>query len=251
MKYELKLPAICGDIAPLCMVAHAKALARATAGGTPFHRPTFNRSLSGFADDLLREAEFGRLQVCNALGTPSDVEALIEEAVRKGTLIEARSYVREPDWEKLHRENLPIAPGVWDFTHLDLGPTIPDVTSTRSSALHTHLKALNEWAATRGDEFTISHGGVEWVDERGLLSGDALKPMRPLPRIKKATLNDDDIIAAIKRRGIDPLQLPKAPLGNKPWPLSTQIGKELEITPGEMKKAFTRLRKDPARIKDV
>jgi len=33
--------------------------------------------------------------------------------------------------------------------------------------------------------------------------------------------------------------------------MSTQIGKELEITPGEMKKAFTRLRKDPARIKHV
>ena len=251
MKYEIKLPAISGDIVPLCMVADAKAHARATAGGTPFHRPTFNRSLSGFADDLLREAELGRLQVCNAWGTPGDVDALIEKAACEGTLMEARSYVQEPDWERLHRENLPVAPGVWDLTHLDLGPTIPDMTSTRSSALYTHLKALNEWAATRGDEFTISHGGVEWVDERGLLTGDALKPMRPLRRIKKSTLDDDNIIAAIKRREIDPLRMPKPPLGNKAWPLRVEIGKELEITPVQMKRAFTRLRKDPARIKQL
>jgi len=250
MTYEIKLPAISGDIVPLCMVANAKAHARATAGGTPFHRPTFNRSLSGFADDLLCEAELGRLQVCNAWGTPGDVGALIEEAARKGTLMEARSYVQEPDWERLQRENPPIAPGIWNFTHLDLGSTIPDVTSTHSRALYTHLKTLNEWAATRGDEFTISRGGVEWVDERGRLIGDAPEPTRPLGRIKKTPLDHDNIIAAIKRRKLDPLQMPKAPLGNKPWPLREEIGKELGLGRVAMRKAFTRLRKD-SRIKDL
>jgi len=244
MKYEIKLSAPCGDIVPLCKVADTKAQARATAGGTPFHMPTYRGSVSGFADDLLREAEAGRLQVCNAWGAPGDVEALIEVAAREGTLVKSSRYVIEPDWEKLHRKNLPISPGIWDLTHLDLGPTIPDLTSTRSSALYAHLKALNDWATTRGDEFTISHDNVTWCDERGILTGAEQQPTQQPPREKKTTLNDDNIIKALNHRKIDPMRVPKPPLGNKPWTLREEIGKELGITRAEMKKAFTRLRKD-------
>ena len=167
MKYEVRLPATRGDIVPLMMVVLAKALFRATAGGTDFHRPTYDGSSRAFADDLLQEARLGRLRVCDQWGVPSDADALLSKAKLTGDLVVVSRYLVEPDREKLHRENEPIAPGVWHLGHLDLGPKEVDWTSTHLGVLSTTLKWLNSWAMGRGDEFSISHEGVGWVDERG------------------------------------------------------------------------------------
>jgi len=47
MEYMLNLAAIYGDIIPLRLVAEAMASREATAGGTPFHEPTFSGRLTG------------------------------------------------------------------------------------------------------------------------------------------------------------------------------------------------------------
>ena len=168
MKYEVRLSAPWGDIVPLMAVASAKAQLRATAGSTDFHKPAYDGSFTKFADDLLREAKCGRLKVCDQWGVPGESDALIADAKQTGDLIVVRRYVIEPDWERLRRENEPIAPGVWNLAHLDLGPSEVDWTRTHLSALCTTLKWLNEWGASRGDEFTVTHEGLEWADERGI-----------------------------------------------------------------------------------
>ena len=168
MKYEIRLSAPCGEIVPLTVVASAKADRRATAGGTDFHNPAYDGSFTKFADDLLREAQCGRLKVCDQWGIPGECDALIADAKQTGDLMEVRRYVIEPDWERLRRESEPVAAGVWNFTHLDLGPSEVDWTSSHLSALCTTLKWLNEWGESRGDVFTVSHEGVEWADERGI-----------------------------------------------------------------------------------
>lgn len=76
----------------------------------------------------------------------------------------------EPDWERLRRENPPIGNGVlgpvYNFTHIDLGPTERDETLP-NICWNAKLKMLNEWAEKRGDHFTISNEGIGWIDERG------------------------------------------------------------------------------------
>lgn len=62
-------------------------------------------------------------------------------------------------------------------------------------------------------------------------------------RVKAATRQDDAIIDALKKRGIDPLTL-IPPKGNKPWLLRVEIGNELDLGKDVVRKAFTRLRKE-------
>lgn len=173
MKYEIRLSAPNGDIVPLGAVASEKAVARATAGHTPFHEPTYKGSFQGFAAALLQEAKSGRLKVCDQWGSQSTADELIARAEADGTLVQSSRFIKEPDWDRLHRENEPVVPGaaVWDLTHLDLGPTVTDWAATYISALCTTLKWLNDWGATVGDEFALNHHGVEWFDERGILVG--------------------------------------------------------------------------------
>ena len=168
MKYEIRQPARSGDIVPLVAVADAKARFQATAGGTDFHRPAYDGTFNPFADDLLREAKAGKLKVCNCLGIPGEAEALVAEAERTGDLPVFYRYLIEPDWERLRREVEPVAPGVRNLSHLDLGPSEVDWTRTHLGALFTTLKWLNEWGSDRGDQFTVTHEGVEWFDERGI-----------------------------------------------------------------------------------
>lgn len=195
MKYEVRLAAPNGDTVPLVAVASTKAEVLARAGGTDFHRPAYDGSFRAFADDLLREAKRGKLKVCNCWGVPGDADALIAEAERQGDLIVVLRYLVEPDWERLRYENVPIAPGIWDFSKLDLGPSEVDWTRTHLSALFTKLAWLNEWAIPRCDEFRITHDNVEWADERGRHSpllapavqaqGDSDNGVEKGPRIKK------------------------------------------------------------------
>ena len=148
-------------------------MARATAGYTPFHEPTYKGSFQVFAGALLKDAKLGRLKVCDQGGSEGTADELIAEAERAGTLCTQSRYMVEPDWERLKRDNEPVSPGVWHFGHLDLGPTETDWAMTHISALHTMLKWLNDWGATMGHEFTLNHDGIEWFDERGILVGRA------------------------------------------------------------------------------
>lgn len=175
MKYEIRLSAPNGDIVPLGVVASEKAVARATAGHTPFHEPTYKGSFQGFAAALLQEAKSGRLRVCDLWGSQSTAAELISRAEVDGTLVQSSRFIKEPDWDRLNRENEPVVPGakVWNLAHLDLGPTVPDLILTDISALFTTLKWLNDWGTAVGDEFALNHDGVEWFDERGILVGQA------------------------------------------------------------------------------
>ena len=83
-------------------------------------------------------------------------------------LIHHVRYAVEPDMDRILRGNEPILPGVWHLGHIDFGPSETDWEPTHISALFATLKALNEWGSSRGDEFTVTHEGVEWVDERGV-----------------------------------------------------------------------------------
>lgn len=73
---------------------------------------------------------------------------------------------------------------------------------------------------------------------------------QPRRKEKASTTQDNSIIQALKDKGIDPLQMPKAPQGNKPWPLRVELGQILGYSDATMKKAFTRLRNE-GRMKDA
>lgn len=75
----------------------------------------------------------------------------------------------------------------------------------------------------------------------------------PAPRRVLAQMAQEDaIVAALTLRGHDPLRMPKAPLGNKPWPLREEIRRDLgpAFTKEVMRKAWLRLRK-AQRIRDA
>lgn len=58
------------------------------------------------------------------------------------------------------------------------------------------------------------------------------------------------IIAKLIEHGYDPKKMPRAPLGNKPWPLRESVRLELGYSTEVMKKAWTRLRAED-RIMDA
>jgi hypothetical protein len=187
MEYKLKLPAIAGDIVPLSTVASAMAHRDATAGGTPFNKPTFDGRLTQYILALLEDVRSGRLAVCNGVGAPMDVDPNTGATDHFGY---AEKYVTEPDWEKLRLENPPIGNGVlgpvYDFSHNDFGPKEIDKTKPIILWL-TKLKALNEWAETRGDSFTILHDGG-WIDDRGFVlptEVEQQKKVRPKANLKR------------------------------------------------------------------
>lgn len=112
MRYELKIPAIHGDVIPLCLVADAMARAASTAyGKTPPHKPIFDYQLPKQTGHLLKEARAGRLLVCNQDGVQGTVDEIIDAAKSMGDLSEVSRYLVEPDWEKLERENPPVIVG--------------------------------------------------------------------------------------------------------------------------------------------
>jgi hypothetical protein len=77
--------------------------------------------------------------------------------------------------------------------------------------------------------------------EGAVLPGLAQVP-RSSKRVKATTQQEDNVIQALLARGIDPMQMPKPPLGNKAWPLRVEIGSELGYSKAMMIKTFGRLR---------
>lgn len=173
MRYELKIPAIHGDVIPLCLVAEAMARAASTAyGKTPPYKLIFDYQLPTQTKHLLNEARAGRLHVCNQDGVQGAADEIIAAAKSSGDLSEVHRYLVEPDWEKLHRDNPPVVEGVgvWNFSGLDLGATEIDWDTTNILILYSKLHCLNEWGEARGDSFFISDESVGWVDERGYMN---------------------------------------------------------------------------------
>jgi hypothetical protein len=86
MQYKLKLAAIHGDIIPLSSVVYAMALRDATAGGTPYHQPTFNGRLTGYILSILEEMRSGRLETCDGFGSAIATDLALIEAMQKNPL---------------------------------------------------------------------------------------------------------------------------------------------------------------------
>jgi hypothetical protein len=94
---------------------------------------------------------------------------------------------------------------------------------------------------------------IAWCRQRGIDTcwldhvagpGDTTEPAAPERKVKASTQQDTAIIQWLKARGIDLLNMPKAPLGNKPWPLREELMSDLNYSKPTVCKAFTRLRKE-------
>ncbi len=135
MKYEIKLPAISGDIIPLGLVAATMALRDATAGGPDYQQATFDGRLAKYNAMLLRNVRNDNLAVCDDTGEAGSANGIVAQRVAEGTGVVLQSNLRDVD-----------------------------VDSTWLCNVFVKLKALNDWAARRGDEFTVSSEGVPWVE---------------------------------------------------------------------------------------
>ena len=138
MQYELRLPAPNLDVLPLVAIADAVARAAATAGDTPFHKPTHQGKFRKLLEWVVGDAREGKLVVTDQDGRPGTFDEVIQRANSDGTYSEVFS-----------------------------GPSSTDVdlNMTHALCIYTTLSSLNEWARERGDEFSISRVG--WIDERG------------------------------------------------------------------------------------
>ncbi|WP_291981812.1 hypothetical protein [Candidatus Accumulibacter sp. ACC005] len=138
MQYELRLAAPSLDVLPLVAIAEAVARAAATAGDTPFHKPTYQGKFRKLLEWVVSDAREGQLVVTDQDGKPGTFNEVIQRANDDGTYSEVLS-----------------------------GPSSTDVdlSMTHALCIYTTLSSLNEWARERGDEFSISRVG--WIDERG------------------------------------------------------------------------------------
>ena len=74
------------------------------------------------------------------------------------------------------------------------------------------------------------------------LHAPPLQPTEKVQQKKAPERHGERILAAILRRGLDPLSLAPPPLGKSPWPLREDLLRELKLTDSQAKKAFTWLR---------
>jgi hypothetical protein len=81
------------------------------------------------------------------------------------------------------------------------------------------------------------------VDDAVATKSEIPKGSKKLPGAKAPERHCDLIVAAILKRGLNPLKLAPAPAGNKPWPLREAIALELNLTKAQMKKAMSWARK--------
>jgi hypothetical protein len=165
MEYVVKIPAVNGDVISLVHLSTCMASAHATAyGKTAFHEQRFQSCFRRFDEDILEEAQTGRLQVCNDIGRPGTADEIIDAEKKSRGLMETRRYIVEPDWDRLLKEHPPGPSGKMDLQGVDLGPTEIDFVYMHLECLHVKLHHLNEWAKVRGDTFSISHDGVVWLE---------------------------------------------------------------------------------------
>ena len=171
MDYKVRVPKLLGDVIPLHCVADAIAIAKATAGTTPFHRPTYDGVIGSIRERLLKAAIKGQLPVCDQDGFEVPAKELGECAKQTGAFLLARRFIVEPDWAALE-EKYPerkMESGAWDWTGIDLGKSEVDKVSTALHCLHATLKQLNNWGSSQGNSFSIDPDAPPWIDERGVM----------------------------------------------------------------------------------
>lgn len=150
MKHVIRIAAACLDLPPLAAVAAAMARSAATAGGTEFHKPTFDGRMSAYERRLVTDAKAGRLIVSDQFGGMGTVDEIVQRSRDDGVYSEV-------------------------FAHV--GGQV-DQQKTLSLILHASLQQLNAWGASSGDSFVIDSSGIEWIDERGLVT-PAAQPEAP------------------------------------------------------------------------
>lgn len=221
MKYEIKIPAILGDVIPLYFVADAMAGAASTAfGKTPRHKPIYDCDLRTHIKHLLDQVHSGKLVVCNRAGNIDTAANIIAVAKMTGDYSEKSRFVRELDWAELKRLHPPAKEGVLDLSGVDLGPSITDWDVTNIECLYSKLHCLNEWGKPRGDEFSIAAESAAWVDERGYMNptDERAPPVEVEPTAKKAGTNkkkwDDAKLEVLWKESILP-GVTQASLANK------------------------------------
>lgn len=151
MKHVIRIAAACLDLPPLAAVAAAMARSAATAGGTEFHKPTFDGRMSAYERRLVTDAKAGRLIVSDQFGGMGTVDEIVQRSKDDGVYSEV-------------------------FAHV--GGQV-DQQRTLSLILYASLPQLNAWGAGSGDSFVIDSTGVEWIDERGIVTPPA-QPEAPL-----------------------------------------------------------------------
>ena len=212
MENTLSIPEPYGDISMLHTVAEAMAKARASVGGTGFHKPAYAGSFQNFLSVLIEDAKNEKLQVCNQFGFQAAPSELVDAGRRQGTIIES----------------------------------LGDPALTIALNVYVNLYQLNIWAKERGDIFRITHDGAPWVDERGWFKVEGLQPpplemderpiekqecqLRPMETISESALvqpggvaqtkpiqrfaaQDAAILFEIEKLGYHRLALPKNPAG--------------------------------------
>ena len=145
MNYEIKLPAIAGDIIPISAIARAMALRDATAGGPGGLRATYDGRSASYEAMLLKHVRSDSLAVCDHVGDCGKADDIVAQRVTDGMPVALCPDLREVD-----------------------------VDTTWLCNLFVKLKQLNDWASRRGDAFTVSHEDVPWVEAAHHVSRDGV-----------------------------------------------------------------------------
>lgn len=160
MKYTIRLPKESGQIIPLMMVVQEIAKGFATRWGEqPFHRDTFREVERRWSVKIVEAAKRGELRVCDSDGFA--IETITDDLTKAEDISDDDMEVMR----KAHPE-CQIASGIWNFTGVDFGNRRKiEVTPV---GLFITLMQLNEWAASRGDSFTIEEAPVDVMDINGM-----------------------------------------------------------------------------------
>lgn len=141
MQHTIKISASCGQVIPLFSAADAMARSYATAGNTPLHKPAYKGKLAAILRRLVADARAGRLPVRDQDGALGSVEEVVQRARKDGVYSEVHQLGADED-----------------------------ANMTLALCLHVALAQLNEWGRDCGDTFKIDTNGVDWIDERGVVS---------------------------------------------------------------------------------
>jgi hypothetical protein len=171
MNYTIRLHKESGQVIPLMMVVQGIAKGFATRWGEQsFHRGTFEEVERRWSAKIVEAAKRGELRVC-------DSDGFAIQAITDGM---THSEVISEDDMKAMRKTHPecqIAPGIWNFTGVDFGNRRK--IEVAPVGLFITLRHLNEWAASRGDSYTIEEMPVDVKDikeMRCVISGDGVTP---------------------------------------------------------------------------
>ena len=162
VRFEIKLPAITGDMVPLFAIADAMARRDATAGGTDFHEPVYKGRLARYESMLLKHVRARQLRTCDDDGDVGEPAVIVQRRIARGGVRVLRDVA--PPCAKKGRKREPVLSA--DVTPDGLAV---DEDQTWLINLFVNLKALNDWASGIGHEFAVTHDGVSWCDERGVV----------------------------------------------------------------------------------